>query len=39
MFKLINRYGNAVIETDNEIKAEELIKRGFILVKKPKQSK
>lgn len=39
MFKLKNRYGNAIIETDNEAKVDELVKRGFTLVKDEAKSK
>ena len=32
MYKLVNKYGNAVVETESAVKKDRLLKEGFRLV-------
>ena len=35
MYKLVNKYGNAVVETESAVKRDRLLKEGHRLVEEP----
>ena len=35
MYKLVNKYGNAVVETESAVKRDRLLNKGYRLVEEP----